>query len=204
MKKNEIHNSHIDPSKPTIENPFATTPVKPKTKEELSALNSPKSVPKITLRTTVPKYSQTIEEEQDLEIFDPGFYLSENSKTLIREYIKNGVISNKELPFIFETSLVISDMFDRMLPTLSDIEAAINLGSLDQIKRIASGEEVMTDISRKETGHQPITSSQAAAMWKEVASVVAQYYSDIEAKNLPIVQEIPKSSFLRVQDKKSQ
>ena len=107
-------------------------------------------------------------------IYTPGWYVSRASNSLIRDKLKTGAIIDSEVPFIFEMTQLISKLFERTMPTVYDVQAAVIMKNIEQVRKIAEGTEEMT-LRRPEAGLQ--SDVDLKDLWKSVAEVILQRHS---------------------------
>jgi hypothetical protein len=148
--------------KPTIENPFAADTKQPRTKSTPRSAAKPKPV------ATIRKKPELPEEEE----YNPGFYVSEPSKDLVKSLLESGDLTKQELPFIWELAVKIAPLFGRKHPTVSDVEAAARFRTLEFIREVASGEKQL-DIERKKTTI-PTPKQERLKIWNRVAVLLVE------------------------------
>jgi len=149
----------MEEQKPTIADPFGDRSGKPTNKRIF--IKAPKP-PREEKSAVSPPY--------------PNFYISQASKRLIAQQISEKSIVEEELPTIYKLALLISNVFKRDVPTLSDVEIAIKIRTYEEAVRIASGEKEL-DIIRHELRSQEIMpKKQRIEMWKIVATQIVELW----------------------------
>ena len=171
--------------KPTIENPFADR--EPKSKSTVYASTEANSNankrnvarPVIRNRTFAGPAPSIIEQEPlQAKDYDPGFYVSAASKRFVTSEIDAGRVTAEELPVVYEIALYISNIFNRPLPSLSDVEVAVKMRNVQNVKDIAEGRETL-DVLRKEIGPgEVIPKAERIKLWKKVSEVVMEKWTE--------------------------
>lgn len=167
-----------DLTKPTIENPFAI-PAKTKAGSSYKSPKQQRAVAKPIMKTSSNKILPLITTQKNETIADyqPGFYVSQASKRFVSLQIDNKVITLEELPTIYEMAFIISNLFGRPSPTLSDVEIAIQYKNMDTVKKIASGEQELDLVRREASSLKIIAKKERLEFWKIVATRLVEEFS---------------------------
>jgi hypothetical protein len=103
--------------------------------------------------------------------YEPGWYVSRASRNLIRDELARKTICTDDVPFIFETARTISKLFNRTLPSVYDMQAAVMMKDRQKVQELAEGTKEMT-LRRPEAGLQ--SDEELKDLWKSVAEVLIQ------------------------------
>ena len=103
--------------------------------------------------------------------YEPGWYVSRASRNLVRDELARKTIEPEDVPFIFEMARTISKLFNRTLPSVYDMQAAVMMKDRQKVQELAEGTKEMT-LRRPEAGLQ--SDEELKDLWKSVAEVLVQ------------------------------
>jgi hypothetical protein len=156
---------------PTIENPFA------KEVKKATNLENPFARKDVTKdrRTFIQNRPRPVEEKAK-EIFKPNFYISQASQRFIAQQIEKQNLNDDELPLVYKMAFIVGKLFRRPVPTMSDVEVAVKIRTLENARMIAAG-EVQLDIIRNEVrGLDVMPRKERLEFWRLVAERVVSDY----------------------------
>jgi hypothetical protein len=87
-------------------------------------------------------------------------------------------LTANELPTIHKIALVVGKALGRSTPTVSDVEIAVNYRTLERIKKIAAGEEVL-DNTRHKPNQEIMNKKERIEFWKLLSQRVIEDYETI-------------------------
>jgi hypothetical protein len=187
---NETPNTILEP---TIANPFATPANKSAARAGFQQQTPKKALAKPVMKTkaepepakagmtTAPARTfagpMSFEvPEETLDDYNPGFYVSVASKRFLNEEIKAGKITRDEIPFLFEISMLACNIFGRPAPSLSDVELAVMMRSVENLTNIVKGTAILDVTSRMTM--QPMSTKDRRTFWQKVAEAVLEKYEE--------------------------
>lgn len=159
----------------TIENPFAHNTAS--RKRPFAPRKRPVDAPKISPDKSTP---ESIPEKSTL--YEPPFYVSHSTKTYVAAQLEKGNLDADELEKIYTMAQVIGRFLSRSIhsdgrkaPTLTDIQLAIKIRTIEYARKLASGEEQL-DIVPYDKALEVMQRKDRLQFWKYVAEqVVAEY-----------------------------
>lgn len=110
------------------------------------------------------------------KLFMPSFYVSQASQRYIIKQIETEKLTANELPLIYQMAQIIGNVFRRPLPTISDIEVAVQIRTVESARQIAQGEKEL-DIIRHEVQTQSVMpKKERIELWKTVAAQIVEIF----------------------------
>lgn len=160
---------------PTIENPFAS-PARTFKNKSTAQPTKQRGVAKPIMKQSAPQ--PVLEAKQEPEDYNPGFYVSRASRRFVTQQVEAGKIDSSELPLIYEFAMFVSNIFNRPMPSLSDVEVGVQLRNLETVQEIVAGTKTL-DILRKEAVSMEIMpKNERIKLWKRVSEIVLQRYNE--------------------------
>ena len=170
---------------PTIENPFAkekptiANPFKDKNKDRKDR----RTFIQARTRPATDPYAPP-------KVYRPKFYVSQASQRYVAFEVEKKNLTEDEVPFLYDLAFVIGKVFNRPTPTVSDVETAVKLRTLDNAKKIADG-EIELDIIRNEIRTMEVMPKKERILfWRTVAGRVLEEYEKIFNPK-PVVEAPP-------------
>ncbi len=87
-------------------------------------------------------------------------------------------ITREELPLVYEFAMYVSNIFNRPMPSLSDVEVGVQLRNLDTVNQIAQGTMTLDILRREAVTMEVMPKNERIKLWKRVAEVVIQKYNE--------------------------
>lgn len=172
--------------KPTIENPFATspTPKQAQTKQTGQTRAGRLATPTETLNTRkrafAPSPYASLREERPVQEddYDPGYFVSRVARRSIQDKVNEGQLTRSEVPVIFKIGKIVAEIFDRPTPTTSDLEVAWEFRNVETMKMIVEGQKDVTLVRSDPGTLAVIPLKERIQLWRKVAEVVLKKWDD--------------------------
>lgn len=106
-------------------------------------------------------------------VYQPTYYVSQASRNYVALQLQNQTLTNDEVELIYEIALCIGKVFKRPSPTISDIETATRIRTLEYARKIAAGEEQLDIIWNAE---KIMPKNERISFWKTVTERLLTEY----------------------------
>jgi hypothetical protein len=143
----------MDEPKPTIENPFE------RKKREY----------------TQPPPIMFKPQPEAPPLYRPPYYVSHATLNYLTKQIESSTLVEDDLPVVHKMALIIGKAMGRATPTVSDVEIAVTLRTIEHTKKIAAGEEIL-DLVRHMPNQEVMPRKERVEFWKMLAQRVVDDY----------------------------
>lgn len=130
-----------------------------------------------TLNYKEPPKPLTDEEQARNFVPSRKYFVSDEMKGYVAYCVVNNELTVAELPFIYELAALIALVQHWGAPTITDLEAAVKIRTLERLKNIAAGTEKQKPLERVMDG-KPLPKPIFDDRWKKLANAALAAYQE--------------------------